>query len=337
MVMSEQPGRGPVTLRSESARGSAAARSLTRFAWLSIAAALVTLVLKAVAAAMTGSVGLLSDAAESIVNLIAAVVALVALRIAARPPDEGHNFGHGKAEYFSAAVEAVMIFAAAVAIIASAVERLLHPRPLENVGAGLLVSAVAGAVNGAVALVLVRAGRRYRSLALTADGRHLLTDVWTSIGVIVGVVLVAATGYVRLDPIVALLVGGNIVVTGVGLLRRSVAGLMDHAIPPPARAELDRVLEDVAQQRGVSIHAVRTREVGRDHVVSVHAVVPAEWSVEQGHALTLELESAVADRLQDTYLQTHLEPQGHVCVDEAVWADRGLQGGTRKVGRPGTG
>ena len=319
-----------MTSRSESATGSAAARSLTRFAWLSIAAALITLTLKAVAAAMTGSVGLLSDAAESVVNLVAAVVALLALRIAARPPDEGHNFGHGKAEYFSASVEAVMIFVAAVAIIAAAVERLLYPRPLENVGAGLVVSAAAGVVNGAVAMVLIRAGRRYRSLALTADGRHLLTDVWTSVGVIVGVVLVAVTGYVRLDPIVALLVGLNIVVTGVALLARSVAGLMDHAIPAPARAELDRVLEEFAQQRGVSIHAVRTREVGRDHVVSLHAVVPAGWSVEQGHALTLELEAAVAGRLQDTYLQIHVEPQGHVCALEAAWADRSPQRGPRE-------
>lgn len=308
--------------RSENATGSAAARSLTRFAWLSIAAALLTLTLKTVAAAMTGSVGLLSDAAESIVNLVAAVVALLALRIAARPPDEGHNFGHGKAEYFSASVEAVLIFLAAVAIIVAAVERLLHPRPLENVGVGLVVSAAAGGINGAVAMVLLAAGRRYRSLALTADGKHLLTDVWTSIGVIGGVVLVAATGYARLDPIVALLVGVNIVVTGAGLLARSVAGLMDHAIPPPARAELDRVLQEFARQRGVSIHAVRTREVGRDHVVSVHTVVPAQWSVEQGHALTLELEAAVAERLQDTYLQTHVEPRGHVCADEAAWADR---------------
>lgn len=313
--------------------GSAAARGLTRFAWLSIAAALTTLTLKAVAAAMTGSVGLLSDAAESIVNLVSAVVALLALRIAARPPDEGHNFGHGKAEYFSASVEAVMIFLAAVAIIVTAVERLLHPRPLENVGAGLVVSAAAGVVNGAVAVVLVRAGRRYRSLALTADGKHLLTDVWTSVGVIVGVVLVAATGYVRLDPIVALLVGVNIVVTGVGLLVRSVAGLMDHAIPAPARAELDRVLGQFAQQRGVSVHAVRTREVGRDHVVSVHVVVPAGWSVEQGHALTLELEAAVADQLQDTFVQTHVEPQGHLCPLEAAWADRSPQGDTGDASR----
>ncbi len=317
---------------SANGTGAGTARDLTRFAWLSIAAALITLTLKAVAAAMTGSVGLLSDAAESIVNLVAAVVALVALRVAARPPDEGHNFGHGKAEYLSASVEAVMIFVAAVAIIVAAVDRLLHPRPLEDVGAGLAVSAAAGVVNGAVAVVLVRAGRQYRSLALTADGRHLLTDVWTSVGVIVGVVLVAVTGYERLDPIVALLVGVNIVVTGAGLLSRSVAGLMDHAIPAPALAELDRVLRDFARQRGIGFHAVRTRAVGRDHVVSVHVVVPAAWTVEQCHALTLALEAMVSDRLQDTYLQTQVEPQGTVCALEAEVAGRSGAPGARGVG-----
>jgi cation diffusion facilitator family transporter len=282
---------------------------------LSIAAALVTLTLKSVAALMTGSVGLLSDAAESIVNLVAAVIALLALRVAARPADESHNFGHGKVEYLSASVEAIMIFAAAVAIIVTAIQRLVEPQPLDNVGVGLVVSALAGAVNGGVAVTLIRAGRRYRSLTLTADGKHLLTDVWTSVGVIAGVLLVAVTGYARLDPIVALLVGANIVVTGVGLLSRALSGLMDSTIPAPARAELNQLLEEFASQRGVSFHAVQTRAMGRNHLVAVHAVVPREWSVEQGHELTLELEAVVASRLKDTYVQTHVEPQGQVCAD----------------------
>ena len=298
-------------------RGSTGARSLTPFAWLSIAAALTTLTLKTLAAWMTGSVGLLSDAAESVVNLVAAVVALLALRIAARPADTHHNFGHGKAEYLSASVEAVMIFAAAVAIIVTAVPRLVEPRPLENVGPGLLVSVAAGAVNGVVAVTLVRAGRRHRSLALTADGKHLLTDVWTSVGVVVGVVLVALTGFARLDPVVALLVAANIVVTGGGLLTQAVGGLMDRAIPAGARTELDGVLEDFAQQHGVSFHAVRTRAVGRTHLVSVHLVVPARWSVVRSHSVTLDLEGAVAGRLQDTFIQTHVEPAGHECADSS--------------------
>lgn len=301
-----------VTWRSESRVGASAPADLTRFAWLSIGAAAGTLTLKSLAALLTGSVGLLSDAAESVVNLAAAVIALLALRIAARPPDEGHNFGHGKVEYLSASVEAVMIFVAALGIMVTALQRLIDPRPLESVGPGLLVSAVAGLVNGAVAVTLIRAGRRHGSLTLTADGKHLMTDVWTSVGVIVGVVLVAVTGYLRLDPLVALLVGANIVVTGVGLLRNALAGLMDKAISTSARAELDRVLDEFTRQRRVSVHSVRTRAMGRENVVSVHLVVPAGWSIEQAHELTQDLEVAVASRLRHTHVQTHVEPEGHV-------------------------
>jgi cation diffusion facilitator family transporter len=264
---------------------------------------------------MTGSVGLLSDAAESVVNLVAAVIALLALRIAARPADTDHHFGHGKAEYLSASVEALMIFAAAVAIIVTAVPRLVEPRPLENVGPGLLVSVAAGAVNGVVAVTLLRAGRRHRSLALTADGKHLLTDVWTSVGVVVGVVLVALTGYARLDPVVALLVAANIVVTGSSLLRQAVGGLMDRAIPAAAQAELDALLAEFARESGVSFHAVRSRVVGRTHLVSVHMVVPPDWTVAHGHSATLDLEAKLATRLQDTYIQTHVEPSDQNCPE----------------------
>jgi cation diffusion facilitator family transporter len=304
-----------VTSRSESQPGRSAPADLTRFAWLSIAAALTTLSLKATAAWMTGSVGLLSDAAESVVNLVAALVALLALRIAAQPPDEGHNFGHGKAEYLSASVEALMIFVAAVGIILTAIQRLVEPQPLENVGPGLLVSGVAGVVNGAVALTLGRAGRRHRSLALTADGKHLMTDVWTSVGVIAGVGLVVLTGNLRLDPVVALLVGANIVLSGFGLLRVAVAGLMDKAIPDAARVEVEQVLDTFARRRGISVHAVRTRAVGRIHLVSVHVVVPPEWTVARSHALASDLESEVASRLQDTYVQTHVEPSDQTCPE----------------------
>ncbi|SES16180.1 cation diffusion facilitator family transporter [Pedococcus cremeus] len=307
-----------MTSRSGSQPGRSGPADLTRFAWLSVAAALTTLALKATAAWLTGSVGLLSDAAESVVNLVAALVALLALRIAARPPDAGHNFGHGKAEYLSASVEAVMIFVAAVAIMLTAVLRLLQPEPLENVGAGLLVSAVAGVVNGAVALTLTRAGRRNRSLALTADGKHLMTDVWTSVGVIVGVGLVVLTGNLRVDPVVALLVGANIVVSGLGLLKQAIAGLMDKAIPDAARADVERVLDDFARRRGISVHALTTRAMGRIHLVSVHLVVPAEWTVERSHALTLDLESEVSTRLQDTYIQTHVEPSGQHCPERTL-------------------
>src|SRR4051794_1697200 len=182
---------------------------LTRYAWLSVAAALVTIGLKPVAYLVTGSVGLLSDAAESGVNLVAAVVALVALHVAARPADANHHYGHGKAEYFSAGAEGLMIFVAAAVILVTAVQRFLHPVALESVGIGLAVSTLASVINGAVALVLLRVGRAYRSPTLVADGRHLLTDVWTSAGVLVGVGLVALTGWERLDPLVAAAGGGE--------------------------------------------------------------------------------------------------------------------------------
>jgi cation diffusion facilitator family transporter len=288
-------------------------RRLVRFVWLAIAAAIATMALKTAAWALTSSVGFLSDAAESVVNLVAAMVALVVLQISAKPADESHPFGHAKAEYFSAAVEAIMIFVAAIAIMITAVDRLVHPIVLGNIGPGLLVSGLAGAVNGAVGLTLVRAGRQHRSLTLTADGKHLLTDVWTSAGVIVGVVAVTLTGFERLDPIVAFAVGVNIIVTGSRLLARSIAGLMDHAIPATAQAELAKVLADFARDRDVTFHAVRTRESGRHRLVSMHVVVPGDWSVRQGHDLLAELESAIGAVLEDSYVQTHLEPRGQQC------------------------
>ncbi|MGZ4586628.1 MAG: cation diffusion facilitator family transporter [Mycobacteriaceae bacterium] len=287
---------------------------LPRFAWLAIAAAITTMALKTGAWALTGSVGFLSDAAESIVNLITAVVAL---RVAARPSDESHNFGHGKAEYLSAAVEGVMIFVASIAIIIAAVERLIHPIALEQVGLGLLVSAVAGGVNGMVGGVLLRVGRQHRSLTLTADGKHLLTDLWTSVGVIVGVIAVALTGFERLDPVVALVVGVNIVVTGSRLLVRSLAGLMDHALPAVAQAEVTKVLDSLATDRDVTFHAVRTRGSGRHQLVSLHVVVPGDWSVRQGHDVLVEVEAAVGAVLTSSSVQTHLEPQGESCPDDA--------------------
>ncbi|HEY5185154.1 MAG TPA: cation diffusion facilitator family transporter [Actinomycetes bacterium] len=282
-------------------------RSLTAFAWLAVAAAVVTIALKTGAWMMTGSVGLLSDAAESVVNLVAAFVALVALRVAALPPDENHHFGHTKAEYFSAAIEGIMIFVAAVVIIFSAVERLLHPRPLENVGIGLVISSLATVVNGVVGVLLIRAGARYRSITLTADGKHLLTDVWTSIGVVVGVLAVALTGWLRLDPIVAIAVGINIVVTGWRLLARSVDGLMDHALGDEDHGRIVRVLDRLASDT-VHFHALQTRESGHVRFVSVHVLVPGAWTVQRGHDLLEQVEEAIRAELGHVEVHTHLEP-----------------------------
>ena len=280
---------------------------LTRYAWLSVAAAVLTIGLKSGAYLLTGSVGLLSDAAESVVNLVAAVVALYVLRIAARPADEQHHFGHAKAEYFSAALEGGMIVVAACFIVYSAVDRFLNPAPLDNLGVGLLISVLASAVNGAVAWVLLKQGRRHRSATLVADGKHLLTDVWTTAGVIVGIGLVALTGWERLDPVIAALVGLNIIVTGYRLLQSSADGLMDAAWPAADNAAL---ADTLAQFSGptVHFHALRTREAGHQKFAEVHLLVPGEWTVRRGHDLVEDLEAECGRRFPDVRLTVHLEP-----------------------------
>ncbi len=282
--------------------------SLTRFAWLSIAAALATIALKTAAWWVTGSVGLLSDAAESSVNLVAAIVALIALTIAARPADDGHPFGHTKAEYFSAAAEGQMIFVAAVFIIWTAIERFLHPQPLQDVGIGLAISVIASLINGAVAFVLLRAGREHRSLTLTADGKHLLTDVWTSVGVVVGVALVWLTGIERLDAVVAALVGLNIIWTGWRLLQESAAGLMDATLPAEQTGTISEVIGRFASDE-VAFHGLRTRLSGHRGFAEVHVLVPGAWTVERGHDLAERVEQAVQAAVPGVSLITHLEPR----------------------------
>lgn len=280
---------------------------LARFAWLSIAAALVTITLKAVAWQLTGSVGLLSDAAESLVNLAAALVALWALTVAARPADDGHHFGHSKAEYFSAAIEGQMILVAAFLIMWPAVQRLLNPQPLENVGIGLGISVVASVVNGVVAWVLLRAGRRYRSSALVADAHHLLTDVWTSVGVVAGVLVVAATGWLVVDPLLAIAVGINIMFTGWRLLRDSIAGLMDVTWSSQENTELAALLARF-ERPDVHFHGLRTRTAGHHRFAEVHVLVPGAWTVQQGHDVVEEIEAAVASELLDVSIICHMEP-----------------------------
>lgn len=286
-------------------RGSG--QNLTRFAWLAIATALVTIALKLAAYYVTGSVGLLSDAAESVVNLVAAFVALVVLHVAAKPADDRHHFGHSKAEYFSAAVEGIMIFVAALLIIVAAVRRFLQPQELEQVGLGLAISVVAAVINGVVAVILIRAGRRHNSITLEADGRHLMTDLVTTVGVLIGVLLVVWTGWLRLDPIVAFLVGCNIIVTGWGLVRRSVDGLMDHTMSPEDNERLVALLRTFASDE-VAFHDIRTRDAGADSHVSMHVLVPGHWSVQRGHDLLEEIEAAVRSELHRCQVTTHLEP-----------------------------
>lgn len=278
-----------------------------RLLWLSVAAALATIGLKSVAWLLTGSVGLLSDAAESIVNLVAAIVAMAALRWATKPADEEHAYGHAKAEYFSAGAEGALIFVAAVSIAATAVNRLLHPHPIEDIGVGLVISAGASLINLVVGFLLLRAGRRDRSIVLEADGKHLLTDVWTSVGVIIGVAGVAITGWERLDPLIAIAVAINIVVTGFSLVRRSVGGLMDRALGDVEHGQIDGVLERFRAQ-GVEFHALRTRQAGARAFLSMHVLVPGAWTVQRGHDLAEEVEASLREQLPYATVFTHLEP-----------------------------
>lgn len=292
---------------------------LTRFAWLSVAAALVTIALKAGAWWLTGSVGLLSDAAESVVNLVAAVMTLAMLTLAARPPDEEHAWGHTKAEYFSSGVEGALILVAALAIAWTSVGRLLHPRDIEQASVGVVMGAAASVVNLVVARVLLRAARRHHSIALEADAHHLMTDVWTSAGVLAGIVVVAVTGWARLDPIIALLVAANIVRTALGLLRRSTHGLLDASIP----AEEQRVLQEVLDRyagRHVRFHAVRTRQAASRRFITMHVLVPGEWTVRRGHDLLEEVERDVRAAIPNANVLTHLE----AIEDPASFADQEL-------------
>lgn len=283
--------------------------SLTRFAWLSIAAAIVTMLLKAGAWLLTGSVGLLSDALESLVNLAGALMALAMLSVAARPPDEDHAYGHSKAEYFSAGAEGALIVVAALSIAVAAVDRLMHPRPLEQVGLGLAVSVVAALVNLGVAVVLLRAARAHRSATLQASAHHLMTDVWTTAGVLVGVAAVALSGWLVLDPLVALAVALNIVWTGVRILRDSVAGLMDAALPAGEQRVLHELLQGYAAE-GIEYHALRTRRAGAYRFVTVHVLVPPDWTVQQGHDLLERIEADMRRALPPVSVLTHLEPLG---------------------------
>jgi len=292
---------------------------LTRYAWLSLAAALATLGLKLLAWRLTGSVGLLSDALESLVNLGGALMALWMLHVAALPPDAGHAYGHSKAEYFSSGFEGLLIIGAALAIAAVALPRLLAPQPLQQPGIGILVSVIASGINLAVALVLLKAGRRHRSIALQADGQHLMSDVWTSAGVVVGVALVALTGWQRLDPLMALAVAAGVLWTGRHLLRESVAGLMDAALPPEELAGLQAVLDEFRAE-GVDFHAVRTRRSAARRFASLHVLVPGGWTVREGHALLERLERRIRERLAPITVMTHLEP----IEDPASYEDQEL-------------
>ncbi len=286
---------------------------------VSIAAALATILLKGVAWKLTGSVGLLSDAIESFVNLAGAIMALWMLTLAALPADSNHAHGHGKAENFSSAFEGFLILLAAVSIAYTAIDRLLSPRPLEAVGVGLLASAAASVINFATARVLSMVGRRHNSITLEADAHHLMTDVWTSAGVILGVGLVWLTGALWLDPVIALLVAANIVWTGWQLMQRSAAGLMDISLPAETLDEIEGLLAGYRSQ-GLDFHALRTRQAGSRAFVTLHVLVPGQWTVQQGHDWAERIEADIRRTLPQTHVTTHLEP----LEDPVSMVDQGL-------------
>lgn len=281
--------------------------SLKRYAWLSIVAALATILLKGWAWWITGSVGLLSDALESFVNLAGAMMALAMLTLAARPADDNHAHGHGKAEYFSSAFEGFLILIAAVAISYTAIERLLNPQPLEAVGFALAISVVASIINLATSRTLMNVGKKYKSITLEADAHHLMTDVWTSVGVIVGVGLVWLTGWLWLDPVIALLVALNILWTGWQLLQRSAAGLMDVSIPEEELQAIETILDDY-RKHGLKFHALRTRQAGTRAFITVHVLVPGAWTVQHGHDWSERIESDIRQAVTHAHITTHLEP-----------------------------
>jgi cation diffusion facilitator family transporter len=293
--------------------------SARSYAALSIGAATLTIALKFGAYVLTGSVGLLSDALESIVNLVAAIAAFWALSYAVKPPDAKHTFGHSKAEYFSSALEGLLVLVAAGSIAVTAGERLFHPQPIEQVGLGLGLSLIATAINGGVAWILLKASRQHRSITLRADAYHLLTDVWTSVGVVLGIGLVSVTGWLILDPIVALLVAANIVWTGFQLLRETSSGLLDAAIPEDEQKAIALIMSEY-ETRGIHFHAMRTRVAGARHFVSFHVLVPGAWTVQQGHDVCEAIEQAIALALPGTDVQTHLEP----LEDPLSWDDETL-------------
>lgn len=295
--------------------------SLTRFAWLSVGAAAATILLKLLAWWLTGSVGLLSDALESFVNLAAALVTLAMLILAALPPTDQHAYGYSKAEYLASAFEGLLILIAAGAIAFAAIRRFLDPQPIEQAVAGVAVSLFASLINFAVARVLMRQARAHRSIALEADAHHLMTDVWTSIGVVVAVGAVALTGWWRLDPIIALVVAANILWTGVNLLRRSFRGLMDEAIPSEQREAVVALL-DGYHDRGVHYHALRTRQAAGRCFVSLHVLVPGDWTVTEGHDLADEIEARIRAIVPGSHVETHLEPVGVPSSYEDIHLDR---------------
>ncbi len=283
-------------------------KSLSRYAWFSILAAIVTIALKSAAYFYTGSVSLLSDAMESFINLAAAALALWMIKIAAQPPDDDHEFGHDKAEYFSSGIEGALIFIASLSIAYTSIVRLFNPQPIENLGFGMIISLVATAINLFVGLMLVKAGKQNHSIILEADGKHLLTDVWTSAGVVAAIILIKFTGWLILDPLIALVVAANITWTGYQLIHRSAFGLMDTVVSPADLEKVTNILDGYVKTEKIDYHALRSRQAGAKKFINFHLLVPDEWTVQRGHNLAEQIEQEIIEDLGECAVFTHLEP-----------------------------
>ncbi|MDD5228166.1 MAG: cation diffusion facilitator family transporter [Methylococcales bacterium] len=308
-----------------------AQKSLTLYGWLSIAAAISTIALKSYAYWLTDSIGLLSDAMESVINLVAAVIMLIVLHIAARPPDESHPYGHEKIEYFSSGAEGVMILLAAISIGITAWGRLLHPQPLQQLDVGIAISVCASIINLVVAKILISVGKRQRSITLESDGKHLMTDVWTTVGILIGIGVIFVANYFEtslaiakqlglndwgiLDPIIAILVAINIVWVGLQLIRRTISGLMDAALTANEQTKIINVLEQFSVTNNIDYHALRTRYAGTRRFMSVHLLVPGDWTVQRGHDVVESIEQQIASIFDNIDIDIHLEP----IEDDASW------------------
>jgi len=290
--------------------------SLVRYAYLSIGAAIITIILKFSAYWITDSVGLLSDAIEACVNLMAALIVFGAIRVVEKPPDADHEYGHDKAGYFSSGIEGVLIMVASLSIIFASFRRLLDPQPIEQPGIGLAIALLAAAINFLVARTLVKVGKGRDSIILEADGQHLMTDVWTSIGVVLGVSATVLTGITRIDPLIAILVGAKIGWEGIRIVLKSSRGLMDTSIDQRERDVLKKLLDRYQQEQGIQWHALRTRQAGARRFVSVHLLVPGDLSVQQAHDLSEQLEAEIRSVIPNSSVFSHIEP-----VEDPVSAD----------------
>lgn len=296
--------------------------SLVRYAYLSVATALVTMAIKGVAFLVTNSVGLLSDALESTVNLTAALVAVRVLKEVGKPPDKEHAYGHSKAEYFSSLFEGLLIGVAAVSIAITAIQRLLNPEEIQEISLGLTLALLASVLNLYVARLLIRRGQEHNSIALEADGQHLMTDVWTSLGVLTGIGAVSITGWHVLDPVIAIIVASKIGWTGVRLTQRSIQGLMDSSLPDSQLQKINEIL-DQYRSKDVRFHALRTRQSGAHSFISVHVITPGRWSVREGHDLLESIEKDIQKAVPLASVFTHLEP----LEDPRSWEDPTLESG----------